>query len=409
MPEGSEVSSLAVLFRGIDRASFATALAMKLREAGVGIDLSTIQMLCRGLARVRPGTKADMYWLTRVSFVRRQRDVELFDRVFDEIFDSAFGREGMRARDSHPNQQVRSTGSVLKRVPLRITGPGESGSGATWQSSPRVHDSADALEEVGAILPLLFPSEAVGISDRPFDQLEPNDLREMERLLERELWQWPTRPGQRRRPSNSRGQISMRATLREAGRTQGEVVNLVRTKSVSRARKMVVILDVSGSMEPYVRAYLHVCRVLLGRGPLEVFSVGTRVHRLTPALRHRSVGRAMQLATAEVEDLFGGTRLATSLRELLSHSLWGCHLRDAIVVIASDGWDSDGRHRMTREMSRLSRHTHSIIWLNPRKAATGYEPLVESMAAALPFCDRFLSGHSANAMVELLRALESPT
>jgi uncharacterized protein with von Willebrand factor type A (vWA) domain len=159
-----------------------------------------------------------------------------------------------------------------------------------------------------------------------------------------------------------------------------------------------MVVDVSASMQPYASAYLHVMHALARSGRGETFAFSTSLTRLTPALRHRSAAVAMEQATAQVTDRYGGTHLATSLRRLMS-SRHGNALRGGVLVIASDGWDSDPPEVLAEVMARIRLRAYRVVWLNPRVAAPGFEPLVGSMSAALPFVDALLPAHTVRAMV----------
>lgn len=166
-----------------------------------------------------------------------------------------------------------------------------------------------------------------------------------------------------------------------------------------------MLADVSGSMQPFARAYLHLMRALGRSVDAETFAFSTRLTRLTPSLRHRDVRTAIERASEEVDDRFTGTRIATSLGTLLRHPSWSTLVRGSVVIIASDGWDTDPPEELDARMRRLARMAHRIIWVNPRSAGAGYEPLAAGMAAALPHCDAFLSGHSLAAVEDLLTAI----
>jgi uncharacterized protein len=165
-----------------------------------------------------------------------------------------------------------------------------------------------------------------------------------------------------------------------------------------------MVCDVSRSMQPTTTAYLHLMRAAAVLSPTEVFAFATRLTRLTPVLAHRSARRAIELATAGVDDRFSGTRIATGVEALL-RSRNGAAVRGATVVVASDGWDADPPQALARAMQRLRRRAHAVIWVNPRVAAPGFEPVVGGMAAALPYCDELLSGHSLNALIEVVHAI----
>jgi uncharacterized protein with von Willebrand factor type A (vWA) domain len=171
---------------------------------------------------------------------------------------------------------------------------------------------------------------------------------------------------------------------------------------------LTLVVDVSQSMQAYAAAYLHLMHALARTGRAETFAFSTSLTRLTPALRHRSATVAMQRATAQVGDRFGGTHLATCLAGLLA-SRHGNALRGGVLVVASDGWDSDDPVLLARALARIRLRAYRVVWLNPRAAAPGFEPLVGSMAAALPYCDAFLPAHTARALREAWEVVLDPS
>jgi hypothetical protein len=183
--------------------------------------------------------------------------------------------------------------------------------------------------------------------------------------------------------------VALRPTIARARRTGWEPVELVRVAPVPRQRKVVMLCDVSQSMQPQVTAYFHLMRALATVAGGETFAFATRLTRLTPVLRHKSAELAVSLATERVTDRFGGTRIAASVTELLA-SHHGSAVRGGIVVIGSDGWDSEPPEELARAMARLRRRAHRVVWVNPRAAAPGFQPLVGTMAAALPYVDVLL-------------------
>ena len=157
-------------------------------------------------------------------------------------------------------------------------------------------------------------------------------------------------------------------------------------------------------MQSYSAAYLHLMRAFARTGRAETFAFSTSLTRLTPALVHRSAGTALELAEERVVDRYGGTHLAGSLRDLLA-SRHGSTLRGGVLIIASDGWDSDPPEELRAVMARLARRARRVVWLNPRAGVPGFEPLVGSMAAALPFCDAFLPAHTVAALPDVFAAV----
>jgi uncharacterized protein with von Willebrand factor type A (vWA) domain len=253
-------------------------------------------------------------------------------------------------------------------------------------------------------LPLRLPSHLDALADQPFDRLSPDETALLGAWLAAAVRDWPTRPGRRVRVAPGGHRIALRATLARARRTGWEPVRLVTGRPRRKPRRVVLLCDVSRSMEVQAAAYLHLMRGLALGTDAETFAFATRLTRLTPVLRHRSAAVALEKASASVTDRFGGTRIAANLEALLSSRHEGC-LRGAIVIIGSDGWDGDPPERLCRAMVRLRRRAHRVIWMNPRAAAPGYRPTVATMAAALPYCDRFLPAASFRDLADVLVAV----
>ena len=160
-------------------------------------------------------------------------------------------------------------------------------------------------------------------------------------------------------------------------------------------------------MESFSRIYLHLMRGLATHGHAEVFIFSTSLRRVTTQLRDRDPLRAIDRLSEEVVDRFDGTKIASSIHQLLASPIWSNAVRGAIVIIASDGWDADPTDILQQRMLRLRRMAHRIIWINPRSAANDFEPLVGGMAAALPFTDELLSGHTLSAMHDVIASIAS--
>jgi hypothetical protein len=196
----------------------------------------------------------------------------------------------------------------------------------------------------------------------------------------------------------------MRQTTARARHTGWETVTLIRHGAVIKDRRLVMLCDVSQSMQPYVTAYLHFMRAATLVADGEVFAFATSLTRLTPVLKHKSPEAAIDEASATVGDRFGGTRIASNVRALL-RSHHGNAVRGSVFIIASDGWDSEPPQELSAQMARLRRRAHRIIWLNPRAAEPGFVPLVGAMAAALPYCDEFLPAHDVTALGEAIASI----
>jgi uncharacterized protein with von Willebrand factor type A (vWA) domain len=193
-------------------------------------------------------------------------------------------------------------------------------------------------------------------------------------------------------------------------RAGGEPEQLARRGTSTRARRLVLLVDVSGSMDLYTRALLRFAHAAVAGGRrVETFALGTRLTRLTRALSSRDPDDAMARATETVEDWAGGTRLGDGLR--VFNDRWGVRglARGAVVVILSDGWERDDPALLAEQMARLRRVAHRILWVNPLKATEGYEPLARGMAAALPFVDAFVEGHSLDSLTSLAQLVGDQT
>jgi uncharacterized protein len=404
------VTPTASIFRGVDRAIFAASFAQRLRSVGVDVGVSAIERCSAALEAVGALTLSDLYWLLRISCIDDPHDLESFDRVFGALFDTEMGRLPTERR----GQQRRTSESPDDRlVPLRraLNDAPSQVAALPWTTLPSVStdestdDDDDGDDGDDAVIPELRPSPTNADMDRPFELLDEAELDRIGRQLESAMDTLPKRRTRRRRPARSGGAVDMRRSMRRAVRTGGDVMTLYRGAPQHRPRRVVIILDVSGSMESYARAYLHLTRPLAHRHQAEVFAFATTITRITPSLRLRSPAEAIDHVTAAVGDRFTGTRLATSLGLLLHHRSWNTMLRGAVVVICSDGWDSDPPEQLDRTMRRLALIAHRVVWINPRAAAREFEPRAAGMAAALPHCDAFLPGNSATAIADVIAAM----
>lgn len=394
-----------LLFRGVDLAAFAAALVARLRNGGVAVSASGQATFVHALQHLVPHTTSELYWAARLSLVNRSEDLGAFDAVVREVFGSI-----------QPGD-TRSPESVLpipgpKTPAAGIVHPASGASSMGGEKLPWVTRTAsdqNVAAAAGVVLPDLLPSRIAALADEPFDQFDPEDLRLLGSWLEGAVPRWPRRRSLRLEPSAHGKRIDLRATMNASRRTGWEQVLLARTRPRRRPRRVVLVCDVSRSMQPYAAIYLHLMRAAVlhqARMRPEVFAFSTSLTRLTPVLSHRSAEVALQRANTQVTDRYGGTFIGRSLAALLA-APYGNLLRGAVVIIASDGWDSDPPDVLGHAMARLRRRAEVLVWLNPRAAQREFEPLTGSMAAALPFCDLFLPAHSLTGLREFLLALAS--
>jgi uncharacterized protein len=384
------------LLMAVDRAAFVVALGQRLREAGIPVSLTALESCTHALGLSPPTQMLALYWRCRVTLVHRAHDLATFDAVFDAVFRDA--SRPLEGQATGPAGHAREDDTLLP-LTSRTAGTGEDG-GLPWHTLPRRVDHEAGSAE-GRALPEPLPSSLDALTDTPFEELDEQQLALVGAALATWVRRWPVRQGRRLRVHPSGGPVALRETINASRRTAWEPVELRRTKPVPRPRTVTVVVDVSRSMQPYATAYLHLTHALAGAGRAEAFAFSTSLTRITPALRHRSPARAMELATEQVADRYGGTLLASSLRSLVT-SRHGNALRGGILVVASDGWDNDDPELLARVLARIRLRTHRIVWLNPRAAAPGFEPLVGSMAAALPYCDDFTAASTARTLAEAL-------
>ncbi|MBU9762754.1 VWA domain-containing protein [Mycobacterium sp. TNTM28] len=377
-----------VLLRGVDLAAFAVALVDRLRAGGVTVSAVGPATLVQAMRELAPADRARLYWTARLSLVTRVEDLPAFDAVFEAVFaDAVIGLDP-------PGLKRSALASTVPSGTTTTAGPVSTGD-LPWTTRPAVVSGATGTPD-GAFLPDLAPSWLAGRTDEPFDRFDADELRQLGVWLENAQARWPHRRSLRRRRHPAGRRVDLRETIRASRTTGWEPLQVARTRARTDPRRVVLVCDVSGSMQPYAAVYLHLMRATAlrrtGRRP-EVFAFATRLTRLTAVLAHRSAELALARANEKVDDRYGGTRLAGSIGALLGGP-HGHALRGAVVLIASDGWDSDPPELLRRVMVRLRRRAHLVVWLNPRAAAPGYVPLAGSMAAALPLCDQFLPAHT---------------
>jgi uncharacterized protein len=393
------------LFAGVDRAIFAASFADRLRRAEVDVSFSALERCTNALDVAGPMTLSDLYWVCRLSFVSRHTQLDRFDAVFQAVFDTDAGTLRAERRGQQPAPSHRDDEQL---VPLRRQLADESSAtgGLPWATLPSVSfDVGSDDDDDDLAIPELRPSATASEMQRPFDQLDEAELARVGALLESAVTRWPQRRTRRRRTTRSNGPIAVRRSLRRSMHTGGDVTTWLHSKPQRQPRNVVVLLDVSASMEHYARAYLHLTRPLAIDHRAEVFAFATSLSRITPSVRHRSPSEAIVHVTDTVTDRFSGTRLATSLRTLLHHRTWNTMVRGAVVLICSDGWDADTPDELERSMRRLSLLAHRVVWVNPRAAAAGFEPTTGGMSTALPYCDRFLAGDTGDAMIHVVEAM----
>jgi uncharacterized protein with von Willebrand factor type A (vWA) domain len=355
-----------------------TGFARTLRHAGVAATPDRVHAMLACVDALDVAEPGAVYWAGRLTLCGEPDDLPIYDAAFAAYFGGESPRRG-------PGLPV---GPTMPRVeaPFVPGPPGES----------------DDTDE---------PAEVLSVAASPVEVLRHRDVAaltgperdELRRLLALLAPGAAPRRSRRRGPAR-RGAVDPHRTVRYTLRRAGEPVRLQWHDRREKPRRLVLLLDVSGSMTPYADALLRFGHAAVRRRPssTEVFTIGTRLTRVTRALRHRDPDAALREAGTAIPDWHGGTRLADSLRAFLTR--WGQRgtAHGAVVVVCSDGWERGDPSALAEQMDRLSRLAYRLVWVNPHRGKAGYAPLAGGMAAALPYLDDFVAGHSLAALEELV-------
>jgi uncharacterized protein with von Willebrand factor type A (vWA) domain len=317
--------------------------------------------------------------------VNRPEDIAVFDRAFAVFWDRRAA--GSDEIELPPEEVI---------IALDVPGADDA-----------VGDDGDPGVDV-PVVTLRWSAREI-LRHRDFTLYTPAEFVEARRLMSDLRLVGAARSSRRRKPSRAhRGTPDLRRTVRRSMRAGGEPVERAFLTAGERTRRLVLLLDISGSMEPYARAFVRFLHAaVVSRSRVEAFALGTRLTRITRELTSRDPDAAVLAASQRVVDWSGGTRLGDGLRQF--NDEWGIRgmARGAVVVIFSDGWDRGDPEMLAEQMARLDRVAYRIVWVNPLKASPGYAPLAQGMAAALPYVDEFVEGHSLAALEELARVVTS--
>jgi hypothetical protein len=364
-----------------------TLFARLLRDAGFTTGPERVRDACEALLAIDLAHTDEVRYALRAVFVTRREEGPVFDAAFD-LFFSAPGGEGR-------------AGSIPGRSRPLALDPKQA---LAWMNALGLPSTGPAREVEGPSASSAGYSAEELLRQRDFREMTWEELAAVRRLLGQSPWRVAERRTRRLR-ADRRGTIQLRRTMRAAARQGGDAHRLARASVRTKRRPIVILCDVSGSMDRYSRQLLVFAHVIGRRERVETFAFSTNLTRITHLLRHGDVDSALDHVASQVHDIGGGTRIADALhvfqrdhaRRVLGHG--------AVVLIISDGWDRGDPDELGREMARLRRSCHRLIWLNPLLGSSAYQPETRGMAAALPYCDDFLSAHSVDALDALGRLL----
>ena len=356
-----------------------------LRHAGLAITTDRVVAFLSALDHLDVTNPAQAYWAGRATLCADPSDLPRYDDAFCEWF----GQPPLRTL-------VRSD---------EVAPPPPTISAFTQKQNDATEDEEAGDEELQLVAEA---SRDEVLRHRDFAKLTAAEREYLSRLITLLRPEMPTRRSRRRTPAR-RGAPDPGRTLRAALRNQGELGELRRRESSRRPRKVVLLIDVSGSMQPYADALLRFAHVMVRRSPssVEAFTLGTRLTRVTRELRIRDPEVALAAAGTAIPDWSGGTRLGEVLCAFVDR--WGQRgaARRAVVVIFSDGWERGGTDELEAQMQRLRRLAHRLVWVNPHAGKDGYAPVQGGIVAALPYLDRLLAGHSLATLEELVAVVRT--
>ncbi|RNI22775.1 vWA domain-containing protein [Flexivirga caeni] len=349
-----------------------------LRAAGVRVTQDRATGFLTATAIVGLGDPGGVYVAGRATLCSGPDDLERYDQVFEAWFGDRSGLPG-----SIPREHRRDVAT-----PLPVSDdPGEHGGEAEREIIRAAASQAEVLRH----------RDVAGM-----DAAQKALLDAMIRALRPRP---PVRRAARHTPWR-RGAVDLQRTLRSSLRLMGEPAQVRHRRRATVPRRVVLLIDVSASMRPYADALLRLAHaVVCTAAPVEVFTVGTRLTRITLPLRTTDPDRALVRAGDEVPDWAGGTRLGETLEAFLDR--WGARgmARGAVVVVFSDGWERGDPQLLGDQLARLGRLAHRVVWVNPHRGKDGYQPVQQGIVAALPHCDHFVAGHSLRSFEQVLEVV----
>lgn len=372
--------------------------ARVLRAAGLPIGPGRVLDAVNAVRAAGITNRADFYWTLHAIFVNRRDQRELFDEAFKLFWRDPQMLERMMQMLL---PQIQAPGEEKKPINRRLA---EAFAGDAAQH--RRQDPAQTEETIDATLTW---SDRELLRKMDFEQMSSADIAQAKKAMAELRLPFAFVPTRRFRPDPAGHRADLRATLRATLRSGGDVIALKFRKRRDRPPPVVVLCDISGSMERYSRMFLHFLHALTNdRDRVHTFLFGTRLTNVTRYLRQRDVDQALAKVAGAVEDWSGGTRIGHCLAEF--NRLWGRRVlgQNAVVLFISDGLDRDAGSGLGREMERLHKSCHRLVWLNPLLRYRGFEPKSLGMKAILPHVDEFRAAHNLDSLADLAAALGEP-
>lgn len=359
-----------------------------LRRAGLPVSPEQSLDFAQALTLVEIGSQEQVYHTARSLLLTRQEHLVLFTTLFNRFW-LRLGRMGqMRPQPTPLAPRHLQDRQAIPFFTLMA------------QKASQQHQERDVADRSQTYSP------AELLQHKPFAEMTPEELATVRQLIQEMAWPLVWRQSRRRTRNRHGNLLHLRQVLRFASQHNGIPLRLAWQSRKQKQRPLILIADISGSMEKYARLLLQFFYSVTHSFPeVECFLFSTRLTRITPQLKLKNIDRAVEDAAAQVNDWSGGTRIGENLA--LFNRQWGRRVlrRGAIALIISDGWERGNAAQLRQEMRHLQHRCHRLIWLNPLLGRQGYKPLVEGMAAALPYIDDFLPIHNLQSLHDLSRHL----
>jgi uncharacterized protein with von Willebrand factor type A (vWA) domain len=363
-----------------------------LRRLGLDVNPGRMMDLVSALDHIEIGRKPDFYFSARTLLVHEREDLPLFDEAFELFWRKP--AEEWSVEWQGLSRRPRPSRPIVTPPPLE-------------ESTPQTNDSTSSSNQEMTVIEVTRTySDRELLRHKNFAEMSAEEAEAVKQMMAHLLWKVSERRTRRKRPGKGRW-IDLRRTLRHSLRSEGEIFRWSYREPKWKPRSLVVIADISGSMERYTRLLLHFIygmKAALNQ-PVEAFVFSTRLTRITRPLQIRDLDLALKNVGELVHDWSGGTRIGESLKTF--NFVWGRRVlgRGAVVLVISDGWDRGDVELLKREMARLKRNCHRLIWLNPLLGAPDYEPLTRGIQAALPHIHDFLPVHNLASLEDLANRL----
>jgi len=347
---------------------------------GIEVPIASTIVFHEALGKIGIHERDNVYWAGRTTLLSQPGDIPIYDEAFQSFWEGSIRVEILKPNEVDNFASLPDSEIDLEEVEDGIN-----------------YDNIASLKY----------SRSEILSEKDFALYSDEELDEVYNLMKSiELIGGKRQSRRRIATSRQTKHPDLKKIVKSSFRTGGEPIKRHFTQRGEKTRQIIFLLDISGSMESYARALLRFIQAaVVGRRRVEAFTLGTRLTRITRELSNRDLDAALSHTSQSVSDWSGGTRLGEAFQEFINN--WGQRGlgRGSTIVILSDGWDRGDASIMTEQMGRLSRISHQIIWMNPLKVSPGYEPLAQGMAAALPFVDQFIEGHSLESLNELAELL----